>query len=102
MRFPFVTNQARLRDRTRLHERFQLSRDLRNQVLRFGKQPGTDDDDGGCVLGHGMAYGLTQLAPMGFQGFLDVTCDFENGHGFAYIAYTAAQELPARRRAISR
>ena len=30
-------------------------------------------------------YGLSAIA-MGFQGFLDVTCNFENGQGFAFIS----------------
>ena len=32
-----------------------------------------------------MTYGLSAIA-MGFQGFLDVTCNFENGQGFAFIS----------------
>ena len=32
-----------------------------------------------------MTYGLSVIA-MGFQGFLDVTCNFQNGHGFAFIS----------------
>ena len=32
-----------------------------------------------------MTYGLSAMAA-GFQGFLDVTCDFENGQGFAFIS----------------
>ena len=32
-----------------------------------------------------MTYGLSVMA-MGFQGFLDVTCNFENGQGFAFIS----------------
>ena len=30
-------------------------------------------------------YVLSAIA-MGFQGFLDVDCDFENGYGFAFIS----------------
>ena len=32
-----------------------------------------------------MTYGLSAMAA-GFQGFLDVNCDFENGQGFAFIS----------------
>ena len=32
-----------------------------------------------------MTYGLSVIAE-GFQGFLDVNCNFRNGHGFAFIS----------------
>ena len=51
MRFPFVTNALRLRHRTRLHERFQLCRNLRDQVLWCGGQSRRYGNDGGPALG---------------------------------------------------
>ncbi len=93
MRFPFVTNQAGYETGLAFTNASNYAGTCEIKFYGWTSNPEPMTTEEISSWGS-MAYGLTQLAPMGFQGFLDVTCDFENGHGFAYIAHYGGAGAP--------
>ena len=83
---PVRDQQLRLRNRNRHYEYFVGSR-----YLHGLEWAGSECSCGcyGMVDGNGgesvATFGVSVMAP-GFQGYADITCDFRNGKGFAFIS----------------